>query len=575
MSESLLQLGSSAQTQAGVKPVNEDAVAIFCPDSAYLQQVKGQVLIVADGISAAEAGREASASAVSRFILEYYQTPDTWSVSHSGEQVLSAINLHLYRKSHEFTDEHKGYLTTFSAVVLKGRQLHFFHVGDSRIYLYRNGELQQLTRDHVANLGNNHRFLSRALGMDNLLHVDYGSQLLEQDDLLLLTSDGVHDFLSLQQLSGVLGEDKDADNLSQQLIQMALDAGSNDNLSALVAKVLALPQQQVDDFNAQLTRLPFPPPLSPGMKLDGYEVLEVLYNSARSQLYLVKDLQDDSQWVMKTPSPNFSDDSHYIDRFIQEQWIGSRIHHPNVVSILAQQRPRTALYYLMEPVRGQDLDGWRASNPKAGPKRRIQLIRQLAEALKAFHANDAVHQDVKPGNVMIDDNDKLMLVDFGSVFVAGVAELYRPIEHPGALGTATYADPNYLLGKNPGCQGDVYSLATLCYELFTGQLPYGERIADCRSWADYDKLRYVSASRHNPVIPLWFDRALERGVSFDLSLRYQTIDQLMADLNHPNPELLKELPPPKEAGKLMLWKLISGFWFITLLVVIYLFSQTG
>ncbi|MGM0481562.1 MAG: protein kinase domain-containing protein [Pseudomonadota bacterium] len=563
-----LQLQQDSASQAGIKALNEDSVGFCQPDDQHLLQYKGVVAALADGLSAAEAGQEASQTAVSRFIDEYFQTPDSWAVSHSGKKVMSAINLRLFRKSHKYTNEQKGLLSTFSAVILKGRQLHFFHVGDSRIYLWRRQTLTQLTRDHVAQLGGNNQFLARALGMDNCLHVDYGSQELEQDDIILLTSDGVHDVLDLEY---ELRKIHDSKRPAHRLVEHAIEQQSKDNCSAVWIKIKALPKQDVNDFNAQLTRLPFPPELNVGMKLDGYEVVKTLYESSRSQLYLVKDLRDGQQWVMKTPSIGYEDDSHYIDRFIQEQWIGSRIHHPNVVEVKTNTRSRTALYYLMEHIQGCDLEAWRQANPAASPKRRFRIVRQIADAIKAFHDNDTVHQDLKPGNIMIDNQDRVKVVDFGSVFVAGVAELYRPIEHNGVLGTATYADPNYLLGKNPGQQGDVYSLAVICYELFTGQLPYGEKIEDCHRWQDYDRLRYRSAHQLNSLIPLWFDKALEKGCQFDLTKRYQTIEQLMQDLTQPNIELIKDDTEPKEASRLMLWKLLSGFWFVSLLVVLYLF----
>ncbi|MTJ01629.1 bifunctional protein-serine/threonine kinase/phosphatase [Idiomarina piscisalsi] len=566
--KSKLLLKKDTASKAGIKPLNEDSVGFKQPTDDYLLNYKGIVAALADGLSAAEAGQEASQTAVSRFISEYFQTPDTWAVNHSGKKILSAINLRLYRKSHKYTNHQKGLLSTFSAIVLKGRQLHFFHIGDSRIYLFRQQKLTQLTRDHIAELGNNNQFLARALGMDNCLHIDYGSQEIKQNDIILLTTDGVHDVLELEK---ELPRVQNLDRPALGLVERAIECQSQDNCSAVWVEVKALPEQDVNDFNAQLTRLPFPPELNVGMKLDGYEVIKTLYESSRSQLYLVKDLEENQQWVMKTPSRGYEDDTHYIDRFIQEQWIGSRIHHPNVINIKTHSRPRTALYYLMEYFEGSDLDAWRHANPTASPKRRFHILRQIANAIKAFHDNDAIHQDLKPGNIMVDSHDKVKVVDFGSVFVAGVAELYRPIEHNGVLGTATYADPNYLLGKNSGQQGDVYSLAVICYELFTEQLPYGERIEDCRRWQDYDRLRYRSAHQVNSLIPLWFDKALERGCHFDLTKRYETIELLMQDLTQPNIELIKNKTEPKEASRLMLWKLLSGFWFISLLVVLYLF----
>lgn len=572
MSVSGFQLDANYLSEKGLKPLNEDAAGTFIPDEPYLEQVKGCGFAVADGVSTAEAGQEASQTAVKRFFEEYYRTPDTWSVKHSGQQVLSAINLRLYRKSHEYIQDTKGYLSTFSGLVLKGHQGHLFHVGDSRIYLLRNGSLSQLTQDHTAVVGHGAPLLARAVGMDNVLHIDYRCIKLEVDDLFMISSDGVHDFVPTGDIIRILMSDMPASAMCEALIEEAQANNSDDNLSCLVVKIGSLPEQNIDDFNAELTRLPFPPALKPGMKLDDYSVREELFASSRSQLYLVEDTQSGSEYVMKTPSQNYEDDSHYIDRFVREQWIGSRINSPQVVRIINHKRPRTALYYLMEKVEGVTLDVWRESQAQLSPASAMGVIKQIADGLLAFHQNEAVHQDLKPGNIMVDGDDQVKLVDFGSVFVAGIAELYRPMEHQGVLGTASYSDPYYLQGKNPGIQGDVYSLATICYELFTGHLPYGDKVEDCRTSRDYDRLRYVSARRFNAVIPLWFDRALEKGVKINPVDRYQTVEAFMADITHPNPEFLKEDTEATSAGTLLFWKLLSGFWFVTLLLVVYLFA---
>ncbi len=567
------QVDVGYKTSSGIKEINEDYAGFLLPTDDYIRYVKGCAFCVADGVSSAEAGKEASESAVTRFLSEYFKTPDTWSVSHSGEQVLSAINLRLFRKSHEFIHDNKGYLTTFSSLVIKGVQGHLFHVGDSRVYRLRNTTFEQLTTDHTTHLGQGKSFLSRALGMDNNLHIDYCSLDLEQGDIYLLSSDGIHDFLPTQVLIQTLIHHGRSEAMAKQLLDLAIKNGSDDNLSCVVVKIQQLAHQDENEFNEELTKLPFPPPLSQGMKLDGYKVIEEIFASPRSQLYLVEDSTTGKQYAMKTPSANFEDDNHYIDRFIKEQWIGSRIDSDNVVKIVQHTRARTALYYLMEWLEGESLDTWLEKNAPIKPKRAIAIVKRIAKALNAFHSNDAVHQDLKPGNIMILADDSVKLVDFGSVFVAGVAELYRPIEHLGALGTASYSDPNYLIGKNTAVQGDIYSLATICYEIFTQHLPYGDRVEQCQSMADYDKLRYQSATKHNPIIPVWFDKALQKGVSFDLNERYKTVDSLLADLTTPNPLFLKPTPEPKEASSLLFWKIVSGFWFITLLLMIYLFSQ--
>ena len=559
----------------GRKEINEDCAGIKQPQQNYLQCSKGLTMVVADGVSSAEAGQEASRTAVDRFLAEYYNTPDTWSVSHSSEKILSTINLRLYRKSHEFTTDSKGYLCTFSAVIIKSRTAHFFHVGDSRIYLLRDGHLQRLTRDHTATIADGKSFLARALGMDNRLNIDCGHIALHGGDRLLLSSDGLHDFIDSTQLNRLLGKGGDADTLCQHLIDTALSNGSDDNISAVVAIVNQLPEENLDDYSARLTRLPFPPDLEVGMKIDGYRVEKPLFASSRSQLFLVRDEQTGEQLAMKTPSRSFIDDINYIDRFVQEEWIGSRINSPHVVHVVRQSRPRTYLYYLMELVDGIGLDQWMLNHRLPSPKLAINIVKQIADGLQAFHDNEAIHQDLKPGNILIDNNHTIKIVDFGSVYVAGLAEIFRPLEHNSALGTAGYSDPQYLMGSNPGIQGDLYALATITYELFTGHLPYGEKIENCRTAFDYDRLRYRSASRFNPVIPVWFDRALEKGVAFDLEKRYGAIPALLNDLTKPNPDLLKDDPITEQrTSTLLFWKLLSGFWFISFLLVIYLFAQS-
>jgi protein phosphatase len=570
----ILKINSAYKTIAGIKPENEDAAGICTPEDSYLLVNKGVVLSVADGVSSAEAGKEASRTAVDKFIEEYFQTPDTWSVAKAGEQILSTINLKLYRKSHEFSTTTKGYLATFSAIVIKGATAHFFHVGDSRVYLLRRGELTQHTTDHVASLGDNKRFLTRAIGMDNRLHLDYGRIPLEEGDRLLLTSDGVHDFIPHEGLLDLVGQNLPMPEICEQLIEAAKGFQSDDNISAVLAEIVQLPHESLDDYSAKLTRLPFPPALSKGLKLDGYEVVKELFASSRSQLYLVKDSESGALLAMKTPSPNFEEDTAYIDQFIQEEWIGIRIQHPNVVKIILQNRPRSFLYYLMEFIEGESLASWINTNRPPSPKRAINIVKQVAEGLKAFHQNEAIHQDLKPGNIIVTPDKRAVVIDFGSVFVAGLAECIRPIQSEGVLGTAGYSDPLYLRGHNPGIQGDVYSLATITYEMFTHHLPYGERIEQCRSALDYDRLRYCSASKYNAVIPMWFDGALKKGCEFDLELRYRTIDQFMKDLLYPNSEFLRDDPAvEKNASTVTFWKLLSGFWFVTFLLLIYLFTQ--
>ncbi|WP_113906869.1 bifunctional protein-serine/threonine kinase/phosphatase [Aliidiomarina celeris] len=576
MNESLPKLEHELQVhvlcRAGGKESNEDFADSFIPDDEHIAHYKGYVFAVADGVSSAEAGQQASETAVTHFIHEYPKTPDTWSVSHAAEQLLSTINSKLYRHSHAFSNELKGHLCTFSSLILKSRTAHLFHVGDSRIYRLRDQSLEQLTQDHKAQLSRERAFLARALGMDNRLQLDYRSVSCREKDIFLLCSDGIHDFLSEEEITTILCTEQPPESHTESLYAAAMQRGCDDNISVIVLQIQSLPAENIDDYSERLTQLPFPPPLTPGQKIDGYEVLKQLFMSSRSHLYLVKEPESNQNLVMKTPSPNYSDDPLYIERFIREEWIGLRIENESVVKMIRPRRPKTFLYYLMEFIEGESLEALIEQSAPLKPGRVLKLIDDIYMGLEALHSHETIHQDLKPGNIIVTQDGRAKIIDFGSVYVAGLAEIYSPVKDDHPLGTAEYSDPLYLMGKNSGIQGDVYALATIAYELFTGKLPYGEAIAECRVPRDYERLRYISAREVNPKIPLWLDRALEKGVKFDLQERYTTLAALLRDIRKPNPEFLKdEVKKETQKSSLLFWQLLSGFWFVTLLLVIYLF----
>lgn len=177
-SEQQLTLGQTSFK--GLKAQNEDAIGIRIP-TGIIQSHKGSVAIIADGVSAAEAGKEASETCVRNFLSDYYSTPDTWSVKQSTTKVLTALNRWLYSQGQRFSDAQKGYISTLSCIIFKSNTAHIFHVGDSRIYRLRDGDLEQLTRDHTTAVSATQSYLSRAMGLDVKLDVDYRSTDLERE----------------------------------------------------------------------------------------------------------------------------------------------------------------------------------------------------------------------------------------------------------------------------------------------------------------------------------------------------------------------------------------------------------
>jgi protein phosphatase len=571
-----LELLVAQRSVAGRKPENEDCVGYYCPDGTTLT-TKGAVALIADGVSSAEAGKEASQTCIREFLNDYFDTPDSWTVKKSAQKIFTALNRLLYSKGHQYLEAEKGYICTLSTLIIKSRTAHLFHIGDSRIYRLQQGSLECLTRDHFVQISKDRTHLIRAMGMDTGLDIDYRQLDVAEGDVFLLTTDGIHDYVSLATMERVLNAcPNDWDRACQELITLAEHAESPDNLSCLVLEVVGLADDSVDDLTHKLTRLPFPPELTPGMKIDGYRVERELYASSRSQLYLVKEMATGQSLVMKTPSVNFEDDPAYLERFIMEEWVGSRIDSPHVVKVIKQKQSRNFLYYLMEYIEGETLQVWMERHPDPSPKEAIRLVDELVQALESFHRKETIHQDLKPGNIMVGTEGHVTVVDFGSVYVAGIDEIFIPIERDRILGTIDYSDPAYRLGQYSGIKGDLYSLGSIVYELFTGHLPYGSKLGRCSKPEHYRRLIYRPSSRYNPIIPGWFDRALEKAVKIDPAERYGSLKYFLHDLRTPNPEFLTESAKPLVTrNPMLLWKILSGFWLASLIFVLLLFWLQG
>src|SRR6478672_3643085 len=176
-------------TLAGPRERNEDFVGMVTPAEPELSS-KGLIAAIADGVSGNDGGREAAEYAVRGLLADYYATPDTWPVTQSLDRVLKAMNGWVQQHG-AIRPELSGMATTLTALVLRGCFYHFSHVGDTRLYLLRNGVLQRLTTDHVWDRPEMQHVLTRAIGLDRQITLDQGSGPLRERDVFLLASDGV------------------------------------------------------------------------------------------------------------------------------------------------------------------------------------------------------------------------------------------------------------------------------------------------------------------------------------------------------------------------------------------------
>jgi serine/threonine protein phosphatase PrpC len=555
---SQLKINIGLYSSAGVKPENQDSLSYCTPTDESLES-KGIVTVLADGVSTSEAAKQASHTAVTSFVSDYYSTPDTWSTKKSCQQIISAINSWLFKQGSSHANELKGWVTTFDAIIFKSTTAYILHVGDSRVYRLRNGKLKQLTRDHITWLNSERSYLSRALGVDSALQIDFKTETLVEGDIYLQTSDGVHEFIPEEEIIELLSSSQSTEEIAQRLVEKAIANQSDDNLSALVAKVQNLPNETKEEVYNKLFELPFPPDLQPGMILEGYKILQELSVSPRSQIYLAKDLENDQELVIKTPSANYSDDPWYLDGFVREEWIGQRLKHPGLMKTYKPRAKKQFLYFTTEYIKGQTVGQWITEHPNPKISEVREYIEQLSCALRAMHRQDVIHQDLKPDNVMITDKDRVKIIDFGAVHAAGLAELATVLQRQHPEGTLNYTAPEYLMGEPGSKRSDIFSLGVICYEMLTGKLPYKEKLANKFQLKKYESMRYISIQTHRPDLPDWLDVVLKKACKPNPTKRYGLISEFIHDLKTPKNIVAKseEKEPLIKRDPVLFWKGIS------------------
>lgn len=555
----------------GRKAVNQDFHAVQIPKNAMLT-MKGVAMAMADGISSSEVSQIASQVAVKNFLDDYYCTSEAWSVKNSVERVLSATNSWLHSQSlrsvYRF-DLNKGYVCTFSAIVIKNTTAHIFHVGDTRVYRLNKNGLEQLTNDHRLWETQEISYLSRALGIESNCTFDYQAQTVHKDDVYIIATDGVYEFAPAGEIiSAVNSGAANLDEAAKKIVEYALSNGSDDNLSIQILRVDELPEQANKGVKQQAEALPLPPQLHPRMEFDGYIILRELHFTSRSRVYLAQDTQTKHNVVLKVLSTELSNTPASLERFLLEEWVARRINSSHVLKADSPDRKRNYIYTVFEYIEGQTLAQWALDNPK--PKLEIvrDIIEQIAKGLQAFHRMEMLHQDLRPENIMLDKDGTVKIIDFGAVSVAGLNEavLFNPDTY--LQGTALYSAPEYFLGQPGSPRSELFSLGVITYFLLSGEYPYGTNVPKAKTISAQRNLWYNSLLSDDSEIPAWVDDAIRKAVHPLPDRRQEEIFEYIHDLRHPNKQFLdKARPPLMERNPIAVWQGIS---FILAVIVVYL-----
>lgn len=542
----------------GVRAENQDAFIVKHPQKQDELTFKGTVVCIADGVSCSDQGQQASHTITTQFVQDYYATPHSWSVSHSVTSLLSQLNQWLYTQGQDAL-RHNGMVTTLSSLILKSNTAHLIHIGDSRIYRYRRHKLTQLTRDHQRTTAKGMGHLTRALGMDENADVDYQTLEVNLHDRFLLTTDGVHQTLSPEQISTVLAQQDSAEALSAKLCQLAIDNGSQDNCTCVIFDIMALPEKSLPELEQQLLSRRIPPALKARMSLDHFKVLRTLHDGSRSHVYLVEDTHTREQRVLKAPSGNASDDLPTLRRFANEYWIASQLNNPRIMKMYAPPAETPFLYQISEWIPGTTLRQWIFDHPNPSLNEVRTLLTELVRAVRVLQRADMVHCDLKPENIMITPEGTVKLIDFGTVDVLGLREAQAHQDDPFPLGTVNYIAPEYINTGRATTLSDLFSIAVIGYEMLSGSLPFKENTSQAIQSARHTKWHYQSLQTHRADIPLWVDLAFRKATEESPLQRYQALGDFVTDLSTPNSALINSPSnrPLMTRNPVLFWKMIS------------------
>ncbi len=502
----LLETQSGFATKTGKRETNEDFVA-FYQGTKKERAIYGSAAIIADGIGGTGGGRYASELAVREFIEAYYEQKQTFGIKRMAESSLTSINRWIYSQSCK-NSTLKGMGTTFSALILLKSQAHIIHMGDTRIYRLRNGRLQCLTTDHVHQHPDLQHVLTRALGIDETPHIDYSEHNLNLHDRFLLCCDGVHTALSHKKIQQLLSHNQSPDDLAETIIQEALQAGSHDNVSALVVDILKLPPPNKSFLEAAVDDLPMLTSLpKENDRIDDFLLTHRISNSRYTQLFLATDEKTNhGQVVIKFPKPDANTETIYRQAFIRENWITAHVHNPWIAEQVELEPGRqSCLYTIMPYYEGETLE--QALLQQEIPlDLGIDISLQLCKAVYSLHKEKVIHRDIKPDNVILLKNGGLKLLDLGVARLPGLDDELETT----APGTPSYMSPDLFQGGHGDERSDLYALGVTIYRMFSkGHYPYGE----IEPFTRPSFKKPVPLSQYRPDLPAWLGVLLARAVN--------------------------------------------------------------
>ena len=517
-----VEIDSGAFSLDGADEANADFAGVMTSESAR-QSPRGWLAVVADGVSSAGRGRTAAHAAGEGLFADFASAPVGWDTTVALDRMISANNDWLWRQSER--SQAGAMETTLTALVVGSRFFTVAHVGDCRCYLLRGGKLFLLTQDHIRHSdvvaqpgrGRGRGPLTRALGLDDRVLIDYRQEPVQLDDVFVLMSDGVWSALSDETIRSLVQDSPSAHATAETLCRTARSKGSSDDASAVVLRVLDWAAHDLPLPEQSELALDLPPKLKPGDDLDGLTVECLAAEGEVTRIYRVRDSGTQRLLALKTLARGRGQLEAERTNIAREHWLSA--HAPLCVprAVMPREAP-SVFYYLFEWIEGSTLEAL-AAESRISLQDWVRLARESLHSLAALHRRGIIHRDIKPQNLVREPNGQVRILDLGVAVTRRRDDLARG--EP--AGTPAYINPEQWNGQAPTERSDIFALGVTLYHVLTQSLPYGEI-------QPYQSARYerdpVAATQLRPDVPLWVDHWLGRAYAARESERYEAVDEM-------------------------------------------------
>jgi hypothetical protein len=533
------------------------------PARGILAAVARGVAFKADAAqSSRRAANEPARVAIHLLVEGYFGAAATLSASRAAALALTGANSWMFSQSR--VDRGHNMRAALAALIFAGRRVGIVNVGDCRVYRVRDGQLTPMTSDHTRPAADGTATLTRSVGGDAELHIDYSEDEPQRTDRYVILSKRAYSGIS--QLAEKLLAPVPPGAVAQSLAPAGRPGDGGHEATCLVVEITEIPETNFDALSAAFEKLPLRGAPRDGENWDGFVLKRTLYRSRYTTLKLAHDTVNDRDVVLKIPLPAMLHDQVFRSGFLREAWVGATVHSPRIASYIdVPAERRSSLYLVLPYYRGETLEARLTRPPPMSYLDGIGLALKLCAAVEDLAAYQIVHRDLKPDNVLLLSAGEIKLIDLGMAYLPGVDEP----DDDRLGGTTRYMAPE-LFRKVPADQcSEVFSLGITVYRLFSGgAFPFGQREA-------------IPLQKLRPDLPVWVGECLKQALEIDRSKRFQSAGEfakaLEQGLNKANLTMAKEAEVaaasrPRRITALALWQsaalLFAAAFFVVLILLL-------